>query len=271
MDYQTYPPAEPLTDFVKCYWTLDAPKEDNPDRQRIVPDGCMEMIIHYGDYYTQFRDDGSSFVQPRSFVFGQITKQLEIAPTGTTGIMAIRFHPDGFIPFSTLSVSAMENRAVSLTELYGQEGEQLEKEIINAANHQNRIVILDAFLLKRLTDTKNIDVLTASSVDTLLKLKGQLSVDQLAEQQRTSRRQLERRFAITIGLSPKQLAKIIRLQNTLKSLEQKQFGNLTSLAVENGYFDQAHFIKDFKEFTGMTPKQFYADSLKMSSLFIQGE
>jgi AraC-like DNA-binding protein len=98
-----------------------------------------------------------------------------------------------------------------------------------------------------------------------------LTIDQLAVQQSTSRRQLERRFANTVGLSPKQLAKIIRLQHTLKNLEQKQFNNLASLAVENGYFDQAHFIKDFKEFTGITPKQFYADSLKMSSLFIQGE
>jgi AraC-like DNA-binding protein len=271
MDYQTYLPSDSLADFVKCYWTLMAPAEAHAERQKIVPDGCMEMIIHYGDQYQQFSDDESSFIQPRSFVFGQLTKPLEIAPTGVTGIIAVRFHPDGFIPFSTIPVSAMENRPVPLTELYGQEGAQLEREVINMAHQAERIVILENFLLKRLKDKNTIDALTASSVDALLSLKGQLSIDQLATQQSTTRRQLERRFATTVGLSPKQLAKIIRLQHTLKNLEQKQFTNLASLAVEHGYFDQAHFIKDFKEFTGMTPKQFYADSLKMSALFIHGD
>ena len=271
MDYQTHTPSEILSDFVKCYWTLVAPAEAHPERQKIVPDGCMEMIIHYGDLYKQFRDDESDFIQPRSFVFGQLTKPLVIAPTGVTGIIAVRFHPDGFIPFSTIPVSAMENRAVALTELYGQAGAQLETAIISTRHQAERIVILETFLVKRLTDKKSIDALTASSVDVLLSLKGQLSVDQLATQQRTSRRQLERRFATTVGLSPKQLAKIIRLQHTLKNLDEKKFTNLASLAAEHGYFDQAHFIKDFKEFTGMTPKQFFADSLKMSTLFIHGD
>lgn len=271
MDYQTHPPSETLSDFVKCYWTLVAPAQQQPEQQKIVPDGCMEMIVHYGDPYKQFLDEGSNFIQPRSFVFGQLTKPLVIAPTGVTGIIAARFHPHGFIPFGTMPISAMENRAVPLTDLYGQEGAQLEEEVINANHYAARIAILETFLLKRLIDKNNMDALTAASVDALLALKGQLSVDQLAEQQSASRRQLERRFATTVGLSPKQLAKIIRLQHTLKNLEQKQFTNLASLAVEHGYFDQAHFIKDFKEFTGMTPKQFYADSLKMSSLFILGE
>lgn len=271
MDYQTYPPSALLSDFVKCYWTLSADKEENPERQRIVPDGCMEMIIHFGDLFRQYTAEGDSFIQPRSFVFGQLTKQLEIAPTGVTGIMAVRFHPDGFTPFCTMPLSDMTNRPVSLTELYGQEGEDLERSIVSNPRYDKSIETLETFLLNRLKDKDNIDRLTASSVDALLALRGQLSIDGLAEQQGTSRRQLERRFAATVGLSPKQLAKIVRLQYALKGLEQKQFDNLTSLAMEYGYFDQAHFIKDFKEFTGVTPGQFYADSLRLSSLFIKGE
>ncbi|MCZ8215282.1 MAG: helix-turn-helix domain-containing protein, partial [Cyclobacteriaceae bacterium] len=143
--------------------------------------------------------------------------------------------------------------------------------VIAASTFHKRIAILEDFLVQRLKDKKNIDTITAASVDALLTLKGQLSVDQMAERQTISRRQLERRFATTVGLSPKQLSKIIRLQHTLKNMEENPSNNLASLAVENGYFDQAHFIKDFKEFTGMTPKQFFADSLKMSVLFIKTE
>jgi transcriptional regulator GlxA family with amidase domain len=101
-----------------------------------------------------------------------------------------------------------------------------------------------------------------------LQLKGQVSVDELSEQLNINRRQLERRFASAIGLSPKQLAKIVRLQAALKMLEQGHFTSLTALAYENGYFDQAHFIKDFKEFTGLSPKQFFAGNLTMTALFV---
>jgi AraC-like DNA-binding protein len=72
-------------------------------------------------------------------------------------------------------------------------------------------------------------------------------------------------------LSPKQLSKIIRLQATLKMLLNKQFTSLTALAFEGEYYDQAHFIKDFKEFTGSTPKDFYSANLKMSALLSAGE
>jgi AraC-like DNA-binding protein len=69
-------------------------------------------------------------------------------------------------------------------------------------------------------------------------------------------------------MSPKQLSRVVRLQATLKMLEQNKFSTLTSLAHENGYYDQAHFIKDFKEFTGMSPKSFFSGNLKLAALFV---
>jgi transcriptional regulator GlxA family with amidase domain len=86
-----------------------------------------------------------------------------------------------------------------------------------------------------------------------------------------NRRQLERKFSSAIGLSPKQLSKVIRLQTTLKALYQEKSSTLTSVAYENGYYDQAHFIKDFREFTGVSPKEFYAGHLQLSSLFTGAE
>lgn len=268
MDYRTYPVNELLSSLIKCFWSLDAPATEIPEKQTIIPDGCMEMIFQYGDRYRQFMDDGSSIVQPRCFVFGQISTPLEIEPTGAIGMIAARFHPDGFAPFLTLPVSEMKNRAVGLVELFGKKGKALEEEVLDAATNEERIVIIERFLLNELHTPANIDRLAKLSVDLLLQSKGQVSVDEIAGQLNSNRRQLERRFSSAIGLSPKQLSKIIRLQATLKMMEQKQFTSLTALAYESGYFDQAHFIKDFKEFTGSSPRQFYADNLKMSALFI---
>lgn len=266
MDYQTYTPNPELLDFVKCYWTLTAPPTE--DRQRIVPDGCMEMIFHCGDLYRQYLPDGSSVIQPRCFVFGQITQPLEIAPTGNTNIFSVRFHPNGFLPFATNSIKNMENRTTDLKTLFGDAGSQVGEQIVNAVDTHQRIGFIESFLLAQLQTQETTDRIAALSVQTLLKLNGQLSVDELADQVQINRRQLERKFATVIGMSPKQLAKIIRLQSTLKMMEDQRFDSLTELAYENGYFDQAHFIKDFKEFTGVTPSEFYANQLKMSTLFL---
>src|SRR6476660_1366783 len=112
MDYQTFPPGIVLTSIIKCYWTLQGPKELLPQKQRIVPDGCMEMIFHLGDNYIQYLQDASKIIQPKSFVFGQITSPLDIEPTGATNIFAVRFHPDGFTPLAGISIKNMDNRAV---------------------------------------------------------------------------------------------------------------------------------------------------------------
>ena len=271
MNYKTIAPHTDLSVFVKCYWTLDVPKKIKPEKQRIVPDGCMEMIFHYGDLYKQYIEDGSYIIQPKCFVFGQITHPLDIEPTGETGIFAIRFHPDGFAPFATMPINDMENRAVPLQELFGKDGLHLEKEVLNALTNEERVKIIEPFLMKILITPKFIDSITKSSVEIILQLNGQITVDELSDQLNIHRRQLERKFSSVIGLSPKQLSKIIRIQSTLKMLANNQFTSLTSVAYEGNYYDQAHFIKDFKEFTGMSPKNFYANNLKMSSLFIGTE
>jgi len=268
MDYKTFLPGSLLSPFVKCFWSLEAPPSPSVEKQIIVPDGCMEMIIHYGDPYIQFLTNEKTIVQPRSFVFGQITSPLVIAPTGSSGIVATRFLPDGFVPFSSFATNAMTNRAVPLQELFGTEGTKLEKNVVAAVTTEERITIMEYFLTRRLSTAESTNTLAKETFNLLMHSKGQISVEALVTRLNTSPRQLERKLSSVIGLSPKQLSKIIRLQSTLKLMEKQQFTSLTELAHECGYFDQAHFIKDFKEFTGVSPKQFYADHMKMSVLFI---
>jgi AraC-like DNA-binding protein len=267
MNYQTFEPNTDLSKLVKCYWTLDSPEEKHTKRQTIIPDGCIELIFHYGNLYKQYLEDGSSIIQPRCFVIGQLTRPLEIEPAGETGIFSVRFNPDGFLPFATIPIKEMENKAVSLEKLFGEEGSKIEQAILNADSTHERINHIEAFLLKRLLAIETIDDVIKSTIETILTANGQLSVDELSKQIKVHRRQLERKFSTTIGLSPKQLSKIIRLQVSLKMLLNRQFTSLTALAYEGEYYDQAHFIKDFKEFTGLTPKEFYGENFRMTSLF----
>jgi AraC-like DNA-binding protein len=267
MNYQIFEPTKELSTLVKSYWTLESQKHENSQRQTIVPDGCMEMIFHYGDLYRQYAENNKSIIQPRCFVIGQLTRPLEIEPTGLTGIFSVRFHPDGFMPFANMPVKEMENKAIPLKKLFGKEGEEIECNILNANTTLERIKLIENFLITRLADAETIERIVKSTVETILTASGQLSVDELSKLVNINRRQLERKFSSNIGLSPKQLSKTIRLQATLKMLLNKKFTSLTALAYEGAYYDQAHFIKDFKEFTGLTPKEFYGENFKMSSLF----
>jgi AraC-like DNA-binding protein len=268
MDYQAFQPNNDLATLVKCYWTLESPKEEPPEKQTIIPDGCMEMIFHYGDLYKQYLENGNSIIQPKCFVIGQLIRPLEIEPTGETGIFSVRFHPNGFLPFATIPIKQMEHTAVPLEKMFGKDGLEIEEQVLNASSTSERIKFVETFLLNRLTDTKTVDRIVKSTVKTILTANGQLSIKELSKQTGINRRQLERKFSGAIGLSPKQLSKTIRLQATLKMLLNKNFTSLTALAYENEYYDQAHFIKDFKELTGFTPKEFYGNSLKMTSFFI---
>lgn len=267
MNYQTFKPAEDLSTLVKCYWTLESPGDETPGKQTIVPDGCMEMIFHYGDLYKQYNETGGWIVQPRCFVIGQLTRRLEIEPTGETGIFSVRFYPNGFLPFATTPLKEMENTAISLDQLFGKDGQKIGIQILAAGSTAERIALIEAFLLARLTGKETIDRLVKSTVELILAAGGQLFVNELSQQTNVNRRQLERKFSSTIGLSPKQLSKTVRLQVALKMLLNKDYESLTELAHENRYYDQAHFIKDFRELTGFTPKELYGSNFIMSSHF----
>lgn len=267
MKYKIIEPHQDLSTLVKCYWSLESPKENTPTRNTIVPDGCMKLIFHYGDLYKHYTDNENSIFLPRCFLIGQLTKPYEVEPTGETGTFFVCFHPNGFLPFATFPIKKMENTAVPLEKLFGIDGQEIEQKILNANTTSERINLIETFLFNRLTDAETIDNIVKSTVETILTANGQLSVNELSKQNNINRRQLVRKFSSTIGLSPKQLSKTIRIQATLKTLLTKEITSLTDLAYENEYFDQAHFIKDFKEFTGLTPKEFYGDHLKMSLIF----
>lgn len=262
-----FEPHFELTEFIKRYWTLDGEKENTPLKNTIVPDGTMKLIFHYGDTYKHHSQSGETIILPKCFLIGQLTKPYVIEPVGVTGSFVVQFKPNGFLPFTTIPIKEMENAAIPLDKLFGEKGKILGEQILNANLTSERIQIIEAFLFRELADKKTIDHIVKSTIEIIFDANGQFSVTEFSKNNNINRRQLARKFSSTIGLSPKQLAKTIRIQTTLKALLNEEHASLTDLAYQNEYFDQAHFIKDFKEFTGITPKEFYGDNLKMSLIF----
>ncbi|NMH89624.1 helix-turn-helix domain-containing protein [Flavivirga algicola] len=269
MDYQTYEPHIDLKSLVSCYWTLEVPKQSEPQKQRIVPDGCIEMAFILGDDIKRYTSENEFILQPREMVLGQTIEPFYIEPTGFVKTFAIRFYPYGFANFVTEPINNLVNTETPIDQLFGVENaDDLKQKIVKAENTEQRISIVEEFLLERLNDEKTINRIVKNTVDSLLSTNGSVSINSILKDDLSKRRQLERNFKKQIGVSPKQLGKVIRLQTALKMLLDPKSENLTDIAYKSEYFDQAHFIKDFKEFTGINPKEFLThENLALSALF----
>lgn len=269
MNYETFAPHPDLKSIVKCHWILEVPGDLEAPRQRVIPDGCIEMCFILGDDVKRFTSETKYVIQPRAMVFGQITKPYYVQPTGYVNTFAIRFYPFGFANFISRPIHELADRETPLTELFeANAARELERKIIEAPSTGERIKLIEHFLLGKLTDDSVIENIVQSTIEALSETKGSTSIRSLLKDDLSKRRNLERKFSKQVGISPKQLGKIIRLQAALKMMLNQHGETLTQVAYENDYYDQAHFIKDFREFTGVNPKQYLGDDQMMLSSLI---
>lgn len=269
MNYQTFKPHEDLESIVKFYWTLEVPFDPKNQTQKIVPDGCIEMTFNFGDKIKRFTSATDFILHPNAMVMGQRTKSFDILPTGNVDTFAICFYPIGFANFVTMPLENLVDKETPISELFGQvEADILEQQMIQAADTRQRIDIIEAFFLKMLIEKNTISNIVKSTVDVLLKTNGTTPINDILIDDISKRRQLERHFRKHIGISPKKLSKVIRLQATLNLLLNKKSETLTDIAYESDYFDQNHFIKDFKDLVGVTPKEYLNNEhMALSALF----
>lgn len=269
MEYLTYRPSPELESLINLYWSLKVPKQESHSKQRIIPDGCIEMAFILGDDIKRFTSDDDFVIQPRAIVIGQIVDPFYIEPVGEVDTFAISFFPLGFSNLINQSLDDLVNKETPLDQLFDSKVIRiLESNIIHADSTQERIDIVEAFLLERLQENQVIDQVIKTTVDAIYKSKGSVKIADILGDDKGSRRRLERQFKRHIGLSPKQLSKVIRLQAALSLLLDTESQSLTKIAYSSEYYDQSHFIKDFKEFTGITPKDFFSsDEMFLSSKF----
>ena len=139
MNYQTFQPHPDLEALIKCYWILEVPAEKDVQRQRIIPDGCIEMIFILGDDIKRYTSEDEFILQPRAMVLGQTIEPFFVQPTGFVNSFAIRFYPYGFANFATTPIKNLANKETSIELLFGETpAKELEQKIIHATNTQRK-------------------------------------------------------------------------------------------------------------------------------------
>jgi AraC-like DNA-binding protein len=264
MRYREIKPTPPLRSFIECFWTLEDDGFVDRSTQRILPDGCVELILNFGDRFLQHADSGRTR-QPRNFIVGQMTGPILISAIGVVELLGIRFQPGGSRPFLNLPAHEITDQVVELGSLSSGFERRLVRACQRASNLAQKVAAVDACLVSRLNESKfdaHLLALAASIID----CHGLVSVDQLAANAGVSSRQLERRFLHEVGLGPKLLARIVRFQQVFRAVDQSNPA-WAEVAIECGYYDQAHLIRDFNQFAQQTPAVLFASQTALTESF----
>jgi AraC-like DNA-binding protein len=265
MRYREFHPKPPLNRYLECFWTLESDTSTLPvQTERILPDGCVELILNFGECFSQ-HELHRQFVQPQHFLVGQMTGPILISPTGVVELVGIRFHPAGTVPFVRTPMHEITDQVTELSGISPHLERQLLSASIGLKTLHERVMAIESVLIDNLIKSKH-ESWTLSLAAKVIGCRGLISVDQLAQDAGISARQLERRFLNEVGLGPKLLSRIMRFQYVFRAVESCD-GSWAPVAVECGYYDQAHLIRDFNQFAHQTPAVLFSQQRSLTESF----
>ena len=267
MFYSEIKPSEKLAKYIKCYWVLAQTDAAFPsESELILPDGCPEIIFNHADSFRRHYPNQTE-IQPLSIFVGQMRQSVLIEPTAAVKLFGIRFYPEGAYPLLKESLVGLTDKIEELDTVLGALGKSLEDEILSATSIAKKIGVFEKAVSK-MFDHEQEGALVKNASGLIRKGKGLVRVEELANQFEVSIKTLERHFNREIGVSPKFFSRIMRLQEVLKLLNDGEEPIWTDIAYSFGYVDQAHFIKDFKDFAGVTPKIYHQQHNTINDSFI---
>ncbi|PCI60184.1 MAG: hypothetical protein COB37_10060 [Kordiimonadales bacterium] len=268
MYYREFEPSVMLRPFVECLWILELDTAVS-EIERILPDGKAELILHYEGTTEELDECSGTWHRQGQLVFaGQRRKWLQIKPSGKSGMLGVRFTPIGAMHVLRSSMGGTADQILDLTAWSAQTKASLIERICEAPSPAARVLCMVHFLEQLLSETEP-DLLVAAAAKHIEDVGGNHSQTSMLSFLETTERQLERRFANTLGTSPKRYARTIRFQRTLQVLENARASSLTDIALNHGFFDQSHFIRDFKEFSGLSPTAYRRSTHAMNDFLHQ--
>lgn len=254
MTYQEFQPIELLLPFIKCYYIFE------PDlyEDKAYATGCVEIMFNLGEGHWQVKDGKDYSTNPAVELWGQILQPLSFRSIGKNMMLGVRFHPHAASVFLNEDISLFNSRITDLSDVCGKPVKEIYNKLQETASLEQRIALLDEFFLTKLVTIENKLKKTALINQVMKEMKKPGfydNIDNLSRSYGISSRYMQKLFVQHTGLSPKMFAKINRFQNSMQLIAKQQL-SLTAIAYESGYFDQSHFIREFRSFTGNTPSSF---------------
>lgn len=239
-----YHPSTELAYFVEHYWIVhwDLRGKD-PFHQDVLSHPVVHLV---------FQQEGTRIW---GVVTGKFTRTLE----GRGKVLGIKFRPGGFYPFVGKPISSFTDGLLPFSEVFDEDLENLQSEILGHNENEGMVATAEAFLLRNLPEKDPAVDEVSQLVECIRQEASILKVDDLTERISYSKRTLQRIFRKYVGISPKWVIQRYRLHEAAEKIAAGKAENWSELALELGYFDQAHFIRDFKSIVGQTPAEYVRD------------
>jgi len=258
-----------LAPYIKRYWAIENTLNKNEKCvQRIIPTGLTELMLYFTPRPKILTVN--KYLSDNVALYGHQNNFYDMELTGELSVFSIVFQPQGLMPFFKFPLHEICNQNVPLQHIIcRQTVRDLEEKMGNASEFHQRVNIVETYLLNLLkTDFADFEFRRINHIVELIRQTyGNININKMASEACLCRRQFERIFVEHVGISPKQYLKIIRFQYAL--FQKQQNGNLDmiELSYRSGYFDQSHFINDFKSLCGLTPKQYFKENEVCSDFF----
>jgi AraC-like DNA-binding protein len=238
-----YAPAPDLDCFVDRYWVAGWSLLGRASfRSEMIPDPCVNLVISRGE----------------SRVFGVVSGKFSQTFRRSGIAVGIKFKPGGFYPFVKSPVSALTDSVIRSRDVFGTDAAALEAAIDAAQDMVSMINVVEQFLRERLPKRDEHVRVCAQIVDRINADREMTRAADVAADSGLSKRSLHRLFNQYVGVGPKQVIKCFRLQEAIHRLASGPV-DWSQLAIDVGYFDQAHFINDFKAILGRTPTEYVTE------------
>lgn len=266
--FDFYKPAAPLSNFVENFWLYEGDRSEQKI-ERILPTGTFELAINLDQnklsFYAAERPENSSRfsgavisgAHGRAFLPGNEDKVF---------IIGVHFKPGGAFPFLGLPASELADTHVDLETLWGASAGRLRERLCEAETSAERFELLEKTLLNRFYSRTQQHYAVSAALEMFGKNQAGQTIRDAANRTGLSQRRFIEVFKSQVGVAPKLYSRIQRFQQTRAVIKLNPTPDWSAVALDLGYFDQSHFIREFQEFSGLSPTEYLKQHKRFSKI-----
>lgn len=233
----------PLSRYVDFFWLTEGYVQPHA-AERVLPTGCVDLILSLDEHHKA------------DVIVGARSRAILIDTSRSLSFIGARFRPGGAFPFLGLPVGELQDLTVNPTDIWGSAARTLRQQLLDTSAPEERFGIFERFLIERLHKACDRQPAVQYAIDTIGASQGATSIASLVERTGLSARRFIATFRDEVGLAPKVFCRLARFRRVIGELRAAESVDWADIAVDCGYFDQPHFIHDFRAFAGVSPSAY---------------
>jgi methylphosphotriester-DNA--protein-cysteine methyltransferase len=258
MIFCAHVPAPPLSQFVSQIWLCEGYAPAHV-KERILPDGSIQIVINLRENVTRFYDrkNTSQCESFRGAVISGAQSEFSVIDTAEqASVIGVQFKPGGAYPFLGMPANELRNTHISLDALWGADGINLRDQLLEAGTPEAKFRVIERALMAQATGSPAGHPALEYALREFQNIPKLRTISSVTRNIGVSKRRFIQMFDERVGLTPKLFCRVRRFQSALRLIAEGGRIGWAGLAVDCGYFDQAHFIHDFMGFSGFNPSAF---------------